>query len=128
INLPPSWNGVYVGPEVIATNVQIRNNIWYNSTDARHGPNTTGMAVSDNYYINTPFNPETNVQTTPTTSPFVDWVNENYHLTAPTNSGTALSTPYNIDPDGVTRGAGGTGDRGAYEFGGAVPRAPVITS
>src|SRR5207302_2999153 len=69
INLPPSWNGVYVGPEVIATNVQIRNNIWYNSTDARHGPNTTGMAVSDNFYINTPFNPETNVQTTPTTSP-----------------------------------------------------------
>src|SRR5437879_13761025 len=116
INLPPSWNGVYVGPEVTATNVQIRNNIWYNCVAARHGPNTASITASHNYYINTPFNSETNAQTTPTTSPFVDWVNENFHLSAPTIGGLTLPAPYNIDPDGSTRGAGGLWNRGAYEF------------
>ena len=117
VNLQPNSSRVYIGPEVTVSNVQIRNNLWYNTADASHGPNTTGMTASHNYYINTPFNIslETDVQTA-AGSPLVDWVNENFHLSAPTIGGLTLSAPYNIDPDGSTRGAGGLWNRGAYEF------------
>jgi hypothetical protein len=47
--------------------------------------------------------------------PFVDWVNENYHLTAHTNTGLDLGSPYNIDMDDIVRS---NWDRGAYEYGG----------
>src|SRR5437899_8360956 len=58
-------------------------------------------------------------------NPFVDWVNENYHLLAATQAGNTLSAPYNTDPDGNTRGADGVWDRGAFEFGAS---APIISS
>jgi len=36
--------------------------------------------------------------------------------TAEVCDGVILNSPYNIDPDGVTRGADGTWERGAYEY------------
>lgn len=58
--------------------------------------------------------------------PFVNDVGFDFHLLANMNSGTKsrmataqgkfLPAPYNIDFDGKTRGAGGTWERGAYEF------------
>jgi hypothetical protein len=43
-----------------------------------------------------------------------------WHLTSDTASylsgGIILNAPFNVDPDGITRGANGTWDRGAYEF------------
>lgn len=50
-----------------------------------------------------------------TTSRFVNLSGLNFHLTAPL-AGVALTSPYNLDALGNTRGADGTWDRGAYEF------------
>jgi len=74
---------------------------------------TTGMCTS-----------EISIQTG-SSNPFVDWVNENYHLLAATQAGNTLSAPYNTDPDANTRGATGVWNRGAYEF---VAGAPTISS
>ena len=40
----------------------------------------------------------------------------NYKLNSSTISGQILSSPFNMDPTGLTRGADGSWDRGAYEF------------
>jgi hypothetical protein len=87
-----------------------RNNIWYVTAGA-----TTGCSanVCDN---NTVF----------TVSPFVD-VNGDFRLRAAL-PGVALSAPYDVDRNGVRRGADGTWDQGAMEFGGAAippPSAPT---
>lgn len=58
---------------------------------------------------------EAHIQTA-TSIPLVDWLNENYRLGGPTSAGITLSAPYNLDPDGAFRGAGGFWNRGAYEF------------
>lgn len=49
-------------------------------------------------------------------NPFVDSASGNYHLSAGTTAGNALSAPYNTDIEGVTRGIDGTWDRGVYEY------------
>lgn len=82
------------------TGNEARNNLWYNcvGTPVADGDNLTqsnnGEASSD---------------------PFVNAASFNFHLSAAI-SGTSLSSPYNVDLDGATRGADGTFDRGAYEF------------
>ena len=53
----------------------------------------------------------------------------NFHLT-PTGTttfanGTSLSSPYNADPDGNVRGAGGSWTIGAYQTPGTTPAAPT---
>lgn len=58
---------------------------------------------------------------------FVDRTNNNYHIVSttgagfPRNAGVNLGSPYNVDPDGISRGADGTWDTGAYEFASGVP-------
>jgi hypothetical protein len=62
-----------------------------------------------------------------TGNPFVNWdgvsdpAGANFHLKAATNPGLTLAAPFNIDMSGNVRGADGTWDRGAYEFGGTPP-------
>jgi hypothetical protein len=58
---------------------------------------------------------ETNFQLL-TSSPFVDSANYDFHLNQATQAGATLSSPYNLDSDGVTRGEDGVWDRGAYEY------------
>ena len=60
-------------------------------------------------------------EVTTTGNPFAGSASLNFHLAVATAAGQSLGAPYNIDPDGKTRGAGGTWDRGAYEFGGTAP-------
>lgn len=57
--------------------------------------------------------------------PFVNVSTGDFHLTGAL-AGASLSSPYNVDVEGNTRGADGTFDRGAYEYdeGGSVPNAP----
>lgn len=54
-------------------------------------------------------------------SPFVnadvDPLDADLHLKAATQPGKSLPAPFDLDPDGKTRGADGSWDRGAYEFG-----------
>lgn len=48
--------------------------------------------------------------------PFVSYSTKDFRLSGPTGPGFTLSTPYNTDPSGNTRGTDGTWDVGAYEF------------
>ena len=48
--------------------------------------------------------------------PLPNWETGTYTLTAATTAGATLASPYDTDPAGVTRGADGTWDRGAYEY------------
>jgi hypothetical protein len=53
-------------------------------------------------------------------NPFVSWTSGDFNLTGENtdlHGGVTLSSPYDIDPNGNTRGTGGTWSRGAYEFG-----------
>lgn len=47
--------------------------------------------------------------------PFAD-SDSDYHIALPTSAGFGLPAPYNVDIDGVIRGADGAWDRGAYEY------------
>lgn len=47
--------------------------------------------------------------------PFVNVTTGDFHLTGAV-AGASLAAAYNLDRDGVTRGADGTWDRGAYEY------------
>ncbi|MEE8608691.1 MAG: hypothetical protein V3S55_13880 [Nitrospiraceae bacterium] len=54
--------------------------------------------------------------TTGSSDPYVDAANGDFHLVAATVAGDTKASPFNIDPDGNTRGADGTWDRGTFEF------------
>lgn len=89
------------------TGNEVRNNLWYDCfSTPTASPNTSnnGEAVSD---------------------PFVNYAGFDFHLTAGI-AGTSISSPYDTDLDGVTRGADGTFDRGAFEFE-AEPTPPGVT-
>lgn len=61
-------------------------------------------------------------------NPFVNLTGYDFHLTAASTAGTPLSAPYNVDMFGVTRGADGTWDRGAVEFGSPTNPPPAAPS
>jgi hypothetical protein len=61
-------------------------------------------------------------------NPFASITNLDFRLTAQTNPGTTLPAPYNVDINGVTRGASGGWTRGVYQFtagGGGLPEPPT---
>lgn len=94
-------------------NITVNNNIWVNSPGVAFGTGVThdynlfcspsGSSISepnkeerpDNIFVNAP---------------------EDFRLTSATAPGLALPQPFDIDMDGVTRGADGTWDKGAFEF------------
>lgn len=105
-----------------ATNVKIYNNSFYNFTTGspitvESGPTVSGETRNNLFYSTTSYNTlgtaSNNVRAG--SNPFVDAANNNFRLSAPTAAGYRLSSPYNTDPDGVTRGADGIWDIGAYE-------------
>lgn len=87
---------------------EVRNTIWY---DCYGSPSA---------------NPNTSNNSEEASDPFVNYAGGNFHLAAAL-SGTSLSSPYNADMDGVTRGSDGTFDRGAFEFQSAAPNVPRPT-
>ena len=49
--------------------------------------------------------------------PFVEFVNLDFHLIGATAAGdSTIGSPYDTDPDDVTRGADAVWDRGAFEY------------
>jgi chitodextrinase len=76
-----------------------RNNLWY---DEFGTPGCTANTTSNNIEVNA--------------DPFVNYAAGDFRLAAATVPGTPLSSPYNKDIAGVTRGADGVWDIGAYEF------------
>ena len=93
----------------------VYNNIFYNTATVQF--NVYGTH-DYNYSINSGSLGEAHGQSSPTTNPFVSVSGLNFGLLADTNAGIALASPYNLDPFGVTRGASGVWDRGAYQVSG----------
>jgi hypothetical protein len=106
------------------TNIVAKNNLYYEPSNWSF----TGLTTQDHEAFGGGVVASgSNAQTGLSPSQFVDYSARNYHLglaTLPGDSG--VGAPYNIDPDGKTRGAGGIWDRGAYEYGlGSQPSAPA---
>lgn len=56
-------------------------------------------------------------------NPFVAAASNNFHLATDTSAWTTLTSPYNVDPDGVTR----TSSRGAYQYASPVQAQYTVT-
>ena len=125
--------GLYVGEGFTTTadKFYVQNNLWINCNEVdplvqglsqvngSYFANITNLYWDHNTYISTPTtdtDPYRQVLTANTTNWLVNWFSENDHLVTNTAAGTPLPAPFNLDPDGNTRGADGTWDRGAYEF------------
>lgn len=93
------------------TGNEVRNTLWY---DINGTPGASANTTSNNGEESS--------------NPFVNYATGNFHLSAGI-AGTSLSSPYNLDMEGTTRGGDGTFDRGALEYGsGADTNAPGLTS
>ena len=127
-------NGVSsAGPPVIDTLVY--NNTFYGNPGGNHGRiRIYGSSSSNTCRNNLWYNTTSTTITCTTTSnnvnaganPFVS-APANLRLSGATAAGFTLSSPYNADMDGLTRGGDGTWDVGAYEYdegGGSPPGAP----
>ncbi|MDD5084047.1 MAG: hypothetical protein PHT88_03925 [Candidatus Moranbacteria bacterium] len=104
------------------------NNLFYNSS----APGYADIQTHNyNHYINSGGSQgEANGTSSSGGDPFVDYVNLNFALKAATAAGQTLGSPYTLDALGITRGADGTWDRGAFEFGSeglSDTVAPIIT-
>ena len=95
------------------------NNLFYNMNASAGG----GFTLDYNTYYSTTNSPTEVHKQTGSGNPFVNLASYNYQLAAATQAGSTLSSPYNVDSTGATRGGDGTWDRGAYEFssGGSTP-------
>jgi len=120
--------GTYSGIHVEAgTNNLVKNNIWFSCVNTGHA----GMSGSYNSYYSTPGGDtgSNSISATANNNMFVDAAARNLRLSG-TNlpaAGTNLGSPWNVDIDGVSRGGGGSWDRGAFEFGGAPAPTPTPT-
>lgn len=85
-----------------------RNNLGFGS-DATAG--FSANTVSNNVYA--------------TSSPFVNYSGGDFRLAKATTAGYSLNSPYNVDRFGVTRGADGNWDLGAYEYAGGGASLPL---
>lgn len=99
--------------ESVGSGHLIHNNLWLDSATADHNGNYT---ADFNYYINTASISETNGQVDSSGDPFTDSANGDFTLSASTDAGLTLASPYNVDPNGLVRGVDGVWDRGAYEL------------
>jgi hypothetical protein len=100
-----------------ATNVKV-----YNNTFININRNLVGVNVSSDNQNNLTFQcikiftGSTNTALPGMPEPFVSQADLDFHLKSPTAAGKALPAPFNKDPFGVTYGADGNWDRGAYEY------------
>lgn len=96
------------------SNNEAYNNLWYNSTS----PNFSRFATHDyNHFINSGgTHSEANGTSAASGDPFTNYTGYYFTLTGATTAGNSLASPFNLDGLGITRGADGTWDRGAYEY------------
>jgi hypothetical protein len=105
----------------------VYNNLWWsNSMPADNAVACSGCTLTQDYnsYLSTTpprARGKHDLVDTSSPLPFVGWSASppDFHLArekADWTGGTVLPSPYNIDPDWVTRGSDGTWERGAFEF------------
>jgi hypothetical protein len=102
-----------------------RNNIFYsNGAGAQH----LNVTLTHNWYHSTTHTADSSNEQTGAGDPFVALASENFHLTAATTAGSTTSQPggNTFDLDGVTRGADGTLDRGAFDYVAAGDENPLV--
>jgi hypothetical protein len=108
---PGTYCGVRV--EAAGTGNECYNNMWYDTCRCAH----TGVTLGYNWYWSIDISDDDSSGTKQVASSgtgvFVNGAAADFHLAAATNAGQSLSSPYNVDADGVTRS---TPDRGAYEY------------
>jgi len=105
------------------TNWFATNNILYTMSGAL-GNNATALITNDyNYYVSCTSVPTEANGVSTSSDPFVSVAGRNFNLGVAV-PGLALGSTFSPDPNGVTRGADGTWDSGAYEF---VASTPTIT-
>ncbi|MEJ2008113.1 MAG: hypothetical protein P8Z30_08165, partial [Acidobacteriota bacterium] len=113
-------NGVSWGDsDPSSTDINVYNNLWYGTNKISFAQSSSGQI---NHDYNAFFN-DTNVTVSESNSqtssvdPFADSTNGDFHLTAETKDGLHLSSPYDVDPDGVKRGSDNSiWTRGAYQY------------
>lgn len=113
------------------TNLKIYNNSFFNAYPAIQIRDDQGGGVAgssetrNNIFLNSAHDTcgtESHNLSQASPDPFVDSANDDFHIKSnsgagyPRDAGTALAAEYATDPDGVTRGADGTWDIGAYEY------------
>ncbi|MDP2688970.1 MAG: hypothetical protein Q8P48_02545, partial [Deltaproteobacteria bacterium] len=98
------------------------NNLWYNSPTAGFGG---GVTHGYNWFKNSNDGISDSNKQVGGGDPFVSYGGGNFALRSATNPGMSLSSPYNLDMNGASRGGDGIWDRGAYEYGGTA--APLKT-
>ena len=92
-------------------NIIIKNNVLYNC-----GSNTFGSAIDDHDYNASNVDLSEVNSVLLATDPFINSATGDFRLNSPTQPGFSLSSPYNLDIIGNTRGLDGVWDRGAYEY------------
>ena len=127
---------VGVGQSTTVANLVIQDNIWVlceqiinPGVDAN--ATLTSFTWSHNGYYSTTStaDPDATHKQIFGSNPIPNWTSGNYALAFATTAGAILSSPYNTDFAGATRGADGVWDRGAYEYsaGGGNPSATVTS-
>jgi hypothetical protein len=79
------------------------------------------VAHTHSYYFKAGTHNEGGTQEQATSHPFVKYsefggLANDLHLAGATTAGYTLAAEYNTDPEGLTRGADGVWDRGAFEY------------
>lgn len=110
-------------PNVYSNNVAY-DNLFINS----QAPNFSKYAAHDaNMFVASGGNPGEPLGAVASSLSLANVAGLDFRLVAATPAGKVMAAPFNADPLGIARGADGTYDRGAFEFGGsaALPPAPV---
>ena len=100
------------------SDLQIKNNLFYNVhyyDGSSQGPLQIGGSHSYNWFYGSGAQSETGIQNG-IGDPFVNLLGKDYRLSAATNAGAILSSPYNLDILENIRGSDSVWDRGAYEY------------
>lgn len=121
-----SYSGVVIQN---GTGNVVENNLWYGSVRTNMG----GISTIDyNWYFSTTQDGDSSTHKTVCSSGcniFVDSANKNFRLASNTvSAGLSLSSPFDVDPDGTTRGSSGAWSRGAYEYSTGGASTPTVTT
>lgn len=103
------------------SNNLVKNNLWV-------GNRAVGVSGSHDYngFSDSDARGEAYAQTNIPTSVFANYSSTDLKLATPTNKGSTLPSPYNIDMFGNIRGTDGTWDMGAFEFVGSTSITKVL--
>ena len=116
--------GIYYESVSNGGSATVANNLWYSSSGSAAKPSFSGGSIAHSYNsalgAASGLSETGGISNSSAANRFVTWSGSgdlNAHLSADSsavNQWLPLSSPYNVDPSGVTR----TTDRGAYQFAG----------